>query len=90
MAPLEAQIAGLPVIILDKGGARETVLLDNNHEPMAQLIDSENEIIPAITYFIQQRSLQKRMSNVNFCHQREYFTVSRLDAEIRSLIDSIR
>lgn len=65
------------------------MLLDNNHEPMAQLIDAENEIIPAITYFIQQRSLHKSLSNVNFCHQIEYFTVSRLDAEIRYLIDSI-
>ncbi len=57
---------------------------------MAQLIDSESDIAPAITYFIQQRMLHKRVSNVNFCHQREYFTPSRLDADIRSLIELVR
>ena len=28
MAPLEAQMSGLPTVILDRGGARETILTD--------------------------------------------------------------
>jgi glycosyltransferase involved in cell wall biosynthesis len=90
MCPLEAQIAGLPTIIFDKWGARETQLLDSFWQPMAQLVHTETEIIEAITYFIQQKSLHKSMSNVNFCHHTEYFSPSRLDADIRSLIDSVR
>gem|GEM_PF-5140649 len=57
---------------------------------MAQLIDTEKEIISSITYFIQHKTLHKRMSNVNFCHHEAYFSSYRLDADILSLIDSIR
>lgn len=90
MSSLEAQIAGLPTIILDRGGARETVLLDSASQPIAQLVHTEEEITAAITYFIQQRSLHNSVSNVNFCHQREYFSPSRLDVDIRSLIELMR
>lgn len=86
MASLEAQIAGLSTIILDRWGARETVLLDSSRHPVAQLIDSESDIATSITYFIQQRALPKRVANVNFCHQRDYFSPSRIDVDIRSLI----
>ncbi len=87
MAPLEAQAAGISTIILDSGGARETILTNLSDEPVGYLVDSEEELFRTIRDYVKIKSFPKKLSNVNFSHKREYFTPERLSSDIISVIE---
>jgi hypothetical protein len=44
MASLESQMAGFPTVILDRGGAREAILSDDDDYPVGYLVQSEEEL----------------------------------------------
>lgn len=44
MASLESQMAGFPTIIMDRGGAREAILSDDDDQPVGYLVHTEEEL----------------------------------------------
>lgn len=44
MAPLEAQATGISTLILDRGGARETLMSDVSGEYVGRLVDTESDL----------------------------------------------
>lgn len=90
MAPLEAQAAGISTVILDSGGARETILTNLSDKPVWYLVHSEEDLLWTIKDYVQIKSFPKKLSNVNFSHKREYFTPERLSSDISSIIEKTR
>jgi hypothetical protein len=90
MAPLEAQSTGISTLILDRGGARETLLSDVSGEPVARLVDSEEDLYSTLSYFIAHKKFPKDMSIVNFFHTIEYFSPVRLSSDLLSLINKTK
>jgi len=90
MAPLEAQSTGISTLILDRGGARETLVSDVSGNCVGQLVDSEEELYSTVSYFITHKKFPKNMSIVNFCHTIDYFTPQRLSSDLLSVINKTR
>jgi glycosyltransferase involved in cell wall biosynthesis len=89
MASLESQMAGFPTVILDRGGAREAILSDDDDYPVGYLVQSEEELWWTISRYVQNKILEKQMSNVNFSHKRDYFSPERLSRDLLSIITKI-
>jgi glycosyltransferase involved in cell wall biosynthesis len=87
MAPLEAQMAGISTVILDSGGARETILTNVSGEPVWYLVQSEEDLFRTISHYVQKKMFPKSLSNVNFFHNRAYYTPERLSSDLLSIID---
>lgn len=90
MASLESQMAGFETIIMDSGGASEAILSDDHDEPVGYLVHSEEELFRTISGYVQQKTFQKQLSNVNFSHKRDYFSPSRLSSDLLSLMSKTR
>lgn len=89
MASLESQMAGFPTMIMDRGGAREAILSDDDHQLVGHLVHSEEELLWTISRYVQNKILEKQMSNVNFSHKRDYFSPQRLSRDLLSIITKI-
>lgn len=90
MASLESQMAGFETIIMDSGGASEAILSDDHDEPVGYLVHSEEELFRTISWYVQQKTFQKQLSNVNFSHKRDYFSPTRLSSDLLSLMSKTR
>lgn len=86
MASLEAQIVGMSTLILDKGGAGETIVSEDDDSLVWHLVDSEDELCSRIQYYIDHKKFQKNMSIVNFSHHRDYFNPDRLSHDLLILM----
>ena len=86
MSALESQAANIPTIILDRGGARETILSNLSDELVGHLVDSEEMLFATICYFIEHKMFPENMSIVNFSHHRDYFTLQRLSDDLLILM----
>jgi glycosyltransferase involved in cell wall biosynthesis len=90
MAPLEAQSTGISTLILDRGGARETLVSDVSGECVGRLVDTESDLCAAARYFITHKKFPENMSIVNFSHTIDYFTPQRLSSDLLSIINKTR
>ena len=87
MAPLESQSTGISTLILDRGGARETLVSDVSGEPVGRLVDTESELCAAACYFVTHKKFPENMSIVNFSHTIDYFSPQRLSSDLLSIIN---
>jgi hypothetical protein len=87
MAPLECQLAGLSTVILDRGGARETMLSSDDDQPVGHLVQSEDELFATIQHYTEYKSFPEVLSNVNFSHKKDYFSPERLSSDLLSVIN---
>ena len=90
MAPLESQAAGISTLILDRGGARETLLSDVSGETVGRLVDSIEDLYATASYFMKNKKFPKHLSIVNFSHTIDYFTPERLSSDLLSVINKTR
>lgn len=90
MASLESQMAGFETIIMDSGGASEAILSDDDDHPVGYLVHLEEELFRTISWYVQQKTFQKQLSNVNFSHKRDYFSPTRLSSDLLSLMSKTR
>ncbi len=87
MAPLESQMAWFSTIILDRAGARETIVTNVSDEAVWYLVESEDELFSTLCTYMDKKVFPKKMSNVNFYHHKDYFSVSRLSSDLLSIIN---
>ena len=89
MAPLESQMMGIPTVILDRAGSRETILSTTVNDPVGYLVHNEDELFRSISHFVQFFSLPKCVSSVNFSHPKSYFFRPRLSLDLLNLMQKI-
>ena len=87
IAPLESQMAWFSTVILDRAGARETIVTNVTGVPVWYLVESEDEIFSTICTYMNKKVFPKKMSNVNFYHHKDYFSLSRLSSDLLSVIN---
>lgn len=87
MASLESQMAGISTLILDRGGARETMLSSDDDVPVSYLVQGESELLATISYYMMHKNFPKPLSNVNFYYKKDDFSLERLSSDIRSVIN---
>lgn len=90
MTSLEAQSTGISTLILDRGGARETLVSDVSGECVGRLVDTESELCATARYFIIHKKFPENMSIVNFSHTIDYFTLQRLSSDLLSAINKTK
>lgn len=86
MASLEAQIAGMSTLILDRGGAGETIVSEDDDKFVGHLVDSEEDLFAQAQYYLIHKTFQKHLSIVNFSHHRDYFKPERLSHDLLILM----
>jgi glycosyltransferase involved in cell wall biosynthesis len=89
MAPLECQMTGVSTVILDRAGARETIVTDVSGEPVWYLVDSEESLFSTVSYYLAHKMFPEQLSIVNFSHQKSYFLPERLSRDLLSVISKI-
>lgn len=87
MAPLECQMAGISTLVLDNGGARETMLSSDDNIPVGYLVQSEEDLSARVSYYIEHKFFDEKMSNVNFYHTKDYYSPDRLSSDLLSVIN---
>jgi len=86
MASLECQMMDIPTVILDRAGARETIVTNEVGEPVGYLVDSEESLFRIISHYVEEKTLPKWLSNVNFSHKKPYFSRERLSWDLLALM----
>jgi glycosyltransferase involved in cell wall biosynthesis len=89
MAPLECQMTGISTVILDRAGARETIVTDVSGEPVWYLVDSEDSLFATVSYYLEHKMFPEQLSIVNFSHQKSYYLPERLSRDLLSVISKI-
>ncbi len=86
MASLEAQVAGMSTLIMDRGGAGETIVSEDDDKLVGRLVHSEEELFAQIQSYLTHKTFQKDLSIVNFSHHRDYFKRERLSHDLLILM----
>lgn len=59
MASLECQMMDIPTVILDRAGARETIVTNEVGEPVGYLVDSEESLFRIISHYVEEKTFPK-------------------------------
>lgn len=80
-------MAGISTLVLDNGGARETMLSSDDNIPVGYLVQSEEDLSARVSYYIEHKFFDEKMSNVNFYHTKDYYSPDRLSSDLLSVIN---
>ena len=83
ISTMEAQAAGVPVVVTDAGGSKEAVL----HEQTGLVVSKQNSdaLAVALWKFLGDRDMRQRFGKAGQLRAREEFTVAQMVAKIRQV-----
>ncbi len=79
-------MVGMSTVILDRGGAGETIVSEDDDSLVGHLVDSEEDLLATVRHYIEHKKFQKHLSIVNFSHHRDYFYPTRLPHDLLVLM----